>query len=297
MKPSPAIDNKAATSDGCQTVTSAKSPGNGKGGFPQRTIHLLTWLQAPVSSNSIIDPRTAFAHKVVELFEKQKSQLVKQLEPEDGNADPQLVDRWVCSLEDHKTSGQHFHLLLRTKRKVRAYHVWKDLQDQGIKVHFSNKPGTYWNAFGYVTKSDKHFQQSEFHPSNGAQPIITQEDQPTSESTSTTNHPLASTNPPKKRKLTPEEMRIVIQQNNIRDDDELCAFASKMEAEGSTDVLHWVLNNRGKIQRIEMINTVWDLQEAPERIKSRNQLKVFKFFINQNRLLNWEGFSISRGFQ
>ena len=130
------------------------------GGFPQRAIHLITWAQAVVNSDHE-DVRTAFAEKVVALFDS-KTESLKLTEP--------LVDRWACSLESHQDGGKHFHLLVRTIRRIRVYDVWKSLFEENIKVNFSNSPGTYWKALDYVLKSDKEAKLSPGHPSNGQMP-------------------------------------------------------------------------------------------------------------------------------
>lgn len=257
----------SASTSSVDTTTSAVIQYK-RGGFPQRAIHLVTWSQAIVDAEEA-DPRTAFALKVVGMFENLKGKMTKL---PDGES---LVDRWACSLEDHQNGGEHFHLLLRTRRRVRAYDIWRELFDMGIKVNFSDNTGTYWQAYGYITKSDKQAKVSEGHPSNGQLPTSAADSQAEDvqvEQQQTTNS--------KKRKSSADknlEIRQIIIQNNLRDDDDLCAFASKMEKEGCCTITEWILQNRKKSQRLDMINTVWDLKEAPERVKSRTQLKVCKY--------------------
>ena len=247
-------------------MESGQPAGGKRESFPQRSIHLVTWSQADFSLlKNPEEPRTSFASQVVDLFE---SKLGTKCKLPDGE---KLVDRWACSLEEHADGGEHLHMLIRSTHRVRPFEVWQFLFNQGIKVNFSDSPGTYWAAFGYISKNDTCVKLSENHPVLGG--ASNQELQGQSQAPGTGK----STSVKRPRKSLQEhnlEIRTIILQNNIKDDEELCAFANRMEEEGNMTVTNWVLANRKKSLRLDMINTVWELKEAPEKIKRRSQLQV-----------------------
>ena len=72
---------------------------------------------------------------------------------------------WVCSLEPHQISGEHFHLAFKLDKVHRWSAIKRRLSDEwGIEVNFSGSHDNYYSAWKYVTKTDKKFAQSNDHP-------------------------------------------------------------------------------------------------------------------------------------
>ena len=75
------------------------------------------------------------------------------------------VLRWVCSKEEHKDQGHHYHMALKLDRQKRWLSVRKYLyQKFGVRVHFSEKHSNYFEAWKYVTKENNNYILSKGHP-------------------------------------------------------------------------------------------------------------------------------------
>ena len=127
-------------------------------GSCSRSVYLITYSQADIEK---VESRLQFSDMVLDSFRK------------NGKAN---VLRWVCSKEDHKDQGHHYHMAIKLDRQKRWLSVRKDLDQKfGVKVHFSDKHSNYYEAWQYVTKHDNNYILSEGHPDlvNSALPRTT----------------------------------------------------------------------------------------------------------------------------
>ncbi len=104
-----------------------------------RSVYLVTYSQADTVKFLC---REDFAQAVVSAFSQGKA----------------TVLQWCCCRENHKNSGEHYHLALKLDRNQ----CWLSakqflLREYSIVVNFSN-------AWRYVTKSDNHYHESAGHP-------------------------------------------------------------------------------------------------------------------------------------
>ncbi len=113
-----------------------------------RKTYLLTYSQLDLDK---FPTRQSFANCVVEAFssESVKCRLL----------------RWVCSLEDHKDGGKHYHMALKFSLNKRWLSAKKSLLERhGISVHFSENHDNHYSAYRYATKSDEEAFHSGGHP-------------------------------------------------------------------------------------------------------------------------------------
>ena len=117
----------------------------------KRQIYLITYSQANVDKYD----RESFAKFVVDAFNDVQRYPVAQ---------PATVEQWVCSKEDHKLSGVHFHLALKLSKVKRWEYVKAHIESNSeIRLHFSDTHSMYYSAWTYVTKYDDYYVESEGH--------------------------------------------------------------------------------------------------------------------------------------
>lgn len=261
---------------------SAAAQSQSASGWPQKEVFLITWSQADIALlEGYDDPRRVFGLLVAGLFEEQTKRFQKPIPTEDGKN----VDKWACSIEAHESEGEHFHLAVKLKRRVRAYSVWKSLHDRGIKTHFSTKEGGYFGAYRYLTKHDNNFQVSDGHPvvpvkrpsSSGATAAPAQSTDAADSGDDNLAGPSEDNPPPKKqakRRLSSEEIRKIIVDNDLTCDLKLCAFATRMKAEGMPEVDRWVGDHVRPQSRVDTINTAFKLHTAIGQLAEQESLKV-----------------------
>jgi hypothetical protein len=253
-------------------MSAAAAQSQSASGWPQKEVFLLTWSQADIALlKGYEDPRRVFGLLVAGLFEEQTNGFKKPIPTEDGKN----VDKWACSIEAHETDGEHFHLAVKLKRRVRAYSVWKSLHDRGIKTHFSTKEGGYYGAYRYLTKHDTNFKVSDGHPvvppKRPSSYAATAAQSTDADAGPSEDKPPA---PTKKRRLSSEEIRKLIIENDLSTDLKLCAFASRMKAEGMPEVDRWVGDHVRPQTRVDTINTAFKLHTAVGQLAEQESLKV-----------------------
>ena len=75
------------------------------------------------------------------------------------------VDYWACCLENHKVSGEHYHLAVKLSGPRRLKAIKNSVMDShGGVLHFSNKHDNYNWAYKYICKVDKQVVLSPGHP-------------------------------------------------------------------------------------------------------------------------------------
>ena len=110
------------------------------------SVYLVTYSQADIVKFA---SRQDFALAVVNSFSQGKAKVV----------------HWCCSGEQHKKSGEHYHLALKLYRNT-CWLTSKEFlrREYGISSHYSNKHHNYYSAWRYVTKCDHNFKESAGHP-------------------------------------------------------------------------------------------------------------------------------------
>ena len=112
----------------------------------RRLVYLITYSQADIEK---VERRTQFSDIVLDSFCR------------NGNAS---VLRWLCSKEEHKGQGHHYHGVLKLDCQKRWLSVRKHSHQKfGVKVHFSGKHSNYYEAWKYVIKEDNNYILSEGH--------------------------------------------------------------------------------------------------------------------------------------
>ena len=77
-----------------------------------------------------------------------------------------LEERWCCCKENHQDRpNPHYHVAIKLNKQRR----WLSAHDYiakhyNIQVNFSDKPGNYYEAWLYCTKSDREIVTSDNHP-------------------------------------------------------------------------------------------------------------------------------------
>ena len=103
-----------------------------------RSIYLITYSQANID---IVPTSVSFKDVILEAFEK--------------NGKARIV-RWMCSKEEHKDGGFHYHMVVKLDRQKRWMTVRNFLDNtHSIKVNFSNTHANYYDAWQYATKADQ----------------------------------------------------------------------------------------------------------------------------------------------
>ena len=111
-----------------------------------RSVYLVTHSQADIVKFA---SREDFAQAIVTAFSQGKAKVV----------------HWCCCREQHKKSGEHYHLSLKLDRNQRWLNAKRYLlREYSISVHFSSKHHNYYSAWRYVTKCDNNFIESAGHP-------------------------------------------------------------------------------------------------------------------------------------
>jgi len=279
-------------------------------GWDQREVFLITWSQANIALLDIEgddDPRRTFGLLVASLFETLVAGFTTPLLAEEGGAVPKLVERWISCIEAHKTDGEHFHCVIKLRRRVRAKSVWKSLFDSGIKTNFSKNPpsGGYFGAYRYVRKFDENCQLSDGHP------VVPLQKRSSSEAHAAAASPAGAfaaaisvdeniagpsdentkgdAIPPKKqRRLTAGEMREIIVGNDLDNDLKLCAFAKRMETEGMPEVIRWIDSHPREQFRVETIKTAFKLHTAEEQLAKESSIKV-PIYMQKNCIIHLIG--------
>ena len=121
----------------------------------QRIVYLLTYSRVDITK---MPSKKHFADAVLNGWEKSDIE----------------ISHWVVALEKHKnpgspesleSSGNHFHMAIKLKKRGRLLSVRNFLAEAyGIQVNFSANHNTYYSAYKYVTKEDAEPLLSSDHP-------------------------------------------------------------------------------------------------------------------------------------
>ena len=203
-------------------------------------MYLITYIQADTTQFT----RERFANVVVSYFE-------------DGATTKVL--RWVCSLEPHQISGEHFHLAIKLDKVRRWFAIKRRLSNEwGIEVNFSGSHDNYYSAWKYVTKTDKNFVQSNDHPDLNAATAPR-----TGAATSKKRKNCNSKNAPKPKKSKLDNFTIseTILNKNIKTPNELMALANAQKQNGKTDLAEFILD-KGIKKISDLLETTWAMNNA-----------------------------------
>lgn len=224
-----------------------------------RRTYLVTYSQADLQK---FPTRESFATAVCNCFDEGSSKV--------------KVNYWVCSLEPHEnTSGFHYHVALKLTGPKRWNAVKQKLQqNHGIVVHFSSTHNMYYDAFKYVTKSDREYVKSEDHPlledigsprtAEGVKQFRKRSRPSASASTSTNDK---EERPPKRKpeRLQNLDVAELITNENLRDSEDLFVIANQRLTEGKRDLARFCVNkNRKSIE--ELFDSAWRLHDAEETV-------------------------------
>lgn len=262
-------------SNNCKIV-SASGEGNSLNSSATRTVYLVTYSQANLST---FPRRSDFSQAVVESFTQGSAEVV----------------HWCCSLENHSDNGQHYHMALKLNKVQRWLPSKRYLQERfGVSVHYSNVHHNYYSAWRYVTKSDTDYEESDGHPDlqNTPNPRTSKASMEKRKSTAETSEgPTKKACPrksktkgkaakrvkpvPKKKRLTPYLVSDLIVTKNIKTRTDLYALAQEQKEQGKTDLVEFILNRSTK-SISDLLATTWEMKTAKAKIarskKSRMEL-------------------------
>ena len=226
----------------------------------QSTIYLITYSRADLSK---VPTRQLFAEIVVKAFEQ---------------LDVAKVSHWVVSQENHADNdteqafGTHYHMAIKLTRRARWCRVRARLESEnGIKVNFSSKHGTYYSAFQYVTKEDEHFQVSDGHPELSGPPAT---EAATMAKKGTAKKRGNSQRKGKKReRYTTFDVVELIREKKITSRLELINFAERQKNEGKTVLAEFIANRGTKIVQ-EALDLAREFDEAPKKLARIQKSRV-----------------------
>ena len=172
-----------------------------------RSVYLITYSQADIEK---VESRTQFSDMVLDSFCR------------NGNV---TVLRWVCSKDEHKDQGHHYHIALKLDRQKKWLSVRKHLHQKfGVKVHFSDNYSNYYEAWKYVTKEDNNYILSEGHPDLLNSAVL--------HTTTATKVKRENHGAKRKRKIDALEVSEIVLRNNIKLKTELLRLAKKKTKRG-----------------------------------------------------------------
>lgn len=241
-----------------------------------RFVYLVTYSQCDLQK---FPTREKFAQAVVDAFNSTKS-----------NSKPN-VERWVCSREDHKTEGQHYHLALRLKFSQRWQQIKKYIRNQhGIILNFQDGHPNYYSAWSYVTKEDKEFIESTGHPdlSSSGPPRTTAASKAKSAKRKNSDD-TSDRKSSKEPRLTNAQVAKFIIKHKLKTRTELLAFAKAQEAEGKHNLTEFLFNNRKQID--SLISMAWEFDECDKVIERRqkSRLDILREMKDENCITGCDG--------
>ena len=245
-----------------------------------RKVYLITYSQV---EKELFPTRRSFVDAVVQSFNKSN------------------VVQWCCSLEQHISTGIHYHMAIKLDRNKRWISSKRFLlESYGISVHFSEIHHNYYSAWKYVTKEDKRYIESKDHPdlTNTGPPRTTMASiavqsrsrkkachdsgQNTSdESDVGHNHAQvirdsdADNNKAKRRKkrITSYELSDIALAKNIKSRTQLLALARQQKLEGKTDIAEFIVNRGAKVVS-EVLDTAWEMENSTNDLERARKSRV-----------------------
>ena len=233
-----------------------------------RSTYLVTYSQADVVT---FDRRT-FAHAVRDCFNSGKAKVIW----------------WVCSMENHTSGGNHFHmsvLLDRLKRWKGVKNMMHELHH--IVLHFSDFHTNYQTAWNYVVKEDKEYIESPNHKKmdTNCAPRTSRASAKRKEN-ACKGQEKENKKKKKEARLTPLAFTQLIRKHNIKRMIELYAFINKEQENGNTVVPEFFYNR--KINKIEeLISTTWAIQDAPKTLEreKKSRLEILTAYADEKPCL------------
>ena len=223
-----------------------------------RKIYLITYSQADLAK---MPSRESFAEAICDEF----------------NRNDLVVLNWVCSLESHRVSGIHFHLALQLRMQRRWSAVRVNVKAKhGIDIDFREWEGTYYDAFNYATKFDKHAVQSPGHPLLKNPPrtsaAITAKRELALDRASETAEP-KSKRPYKPPQLKREDVGRLCVEHGIKTDDELISLSNRWVREGKRDLEVFIYRN-DEAKREQVIATAWKMEKCEDHAQRKAMSKM-----------------------
>ena len=217
-----------------------------------RSVYLITYSQADITT---FPTRESFANAVTEKFASKPGI---------------TVINWVCCREQHKKTGEHYHLALKLNKVKRWLGIKQEFQrDFNVVLHFSDGHSNYFSAYRYVTKSDKDFVLSENHPDLSNPPRTMQASQKRKGDNSDV--------PPKKviKRLSNTDISTIVLSKHIKTNQQLYALADLQKEEGKTDLYAFLLS-RGEKKISDLLKMTWDIANSQENVvrQSKTRLEI-----------------------
>ena len=203
------------------------------------------------------------------------------------NSAPGKVEvlHWACCLEQHKISGEHYHLSIKLSGPRR----WKPIKtaimkSHGAVLHFSEKHDNYYSAFKYVCKDDEDVCLSPGHPnlkeigSPKTKKCIKafrekakkrKSDSAGGESSSSSHTEKTE----KIRRLSNLDVAEFVVKNNITKSNQLFAAAKQRKNEGNKDLANYVMSRSAK-KLEEILENAWKMEKAEGDIERQNKTRI-----------------------
>ncbi|KXJ08125.1 hypothetical protein AC249_AIPGENE24816 [Exaiptasia diaphana] len=221
----------------------------------QALVYLITYSRADTSK---VPNRDFFSTIVCDAFKE---------------ATESMVVQWVVCEEEHVIEGRnpkHYHVALRLNKRSRWSRVRQYIAAAcDIQVNFSCNHNTYYTAYTYVTKTDKHFITSLNHP------VLT--DPPATEQAIESRRKKAknkSTSKKRGRKrYTSYDVVQIVQKHKLYSRVELLNFAITQQKEGKTELMEFIANRGTKVVE-EAINLGQELEEAPNMVERMKKTRL-----------------------
>ena len=184
--------------------------------------------------------------------------------------------QWVCSKENHKESGFHYHMAVKLTGRRRWRRVRSLIHDNhGVNVNFSNHHDNYYSAWRYTTKEDLQYIQSEGHPdlSNSCPPRTSRATDEWRRGAGSRGGGRGNKGKKRKRQLSAYEVSQIVVRQGIKSRLELLAFAQDQQKEGKADLAQFIVNRGAKVVE-EAIRVAWELSEAPRLVTRSRQSRL-----------------------
>ena len=197
----------------------------------------------------------------------------------------------LAALEPHKTTGQHYHVLLKLSGPKR----WMSVKDyitktHGIVVNFLDKNDHYYSAYEYVCKCDADVFHSEGHPdlkdvapprtttSTQAYRLSRRKRSECAASTGATADNSGEQGPSRQsgskiKRLSNLDVSEFIVANNIHCETELFAAAKVRKEEGQKDLANFVLSKAPKAIR-DLLENSWKMHNSCSTLERQKKSRM-----------------------
>lgn len=223
-----------------------------------RTVYLITYSKADLTR---FPTRASFADIVVKEFNKYGLY--------------NRVEYWSCAKEKHKEEGHHYHLAIKLNGVYRWLAVKENIRSNyNIVLNFLNISTGYYNAYAYTTKKDRKYILSDNHPPEVEAPVTTKAIAARSTLGEINQNPIEPPPCKRPRSLQPSDLFDIVINNNIKDDDGLCAYANRLKKEENNPLLSNYILTRDEKKRDTVIRTAWKLHTSAEVIARKNKTRI-----------------------